>query len=82
MDESGISNAQLGEGGRLNVEAVPGLKACPFCGSDAVALVGSFVRCGNCGATGPFGATAAEAVEKWNERSHLVVDGGRRSAAL
>ena len=39
------------------------LKACPFCGSESVALVGSFVRCGNCGASGPFGCTAEDAIE-------------------
>ncbi len=51
------------------VDVVPALKACPFCGSNAVAVVGSFVRCGNCGAAGPFGATVEAAAEKWNERS-------------
>ncbi len=41
---------------------------CPFCGSTGVAVVGSFVRCGTCGAAGPFGNSEAEAVERWNVR--------------
>ncbi len=51
------------------MDSRPELKACPFCGSPEVALVGSFVRCGSCGAAGPYGATHSEAVERWNERS-------------
>ncbi|MGE5072941.1 MAG: Lar family restriction alleviation protein [Anaerolineae bacterium] len=45
------------------------LKPCPFCGSEAVILIGSSVRCGNCGASGPFGCTAEHALERWNERN-------------
>lgn len=44
------------------------IKPCPFCGSLGVAVVGSFVRCGKCGASGPFGNTEAEAVQRWNDR--------------
>ena len=44
------------------------LKPCPFCGSVRVAIVGSFVRCGRCGAVGPFGCSEAEAAERWNNR--------------
>ncbi len=57
------------------VDVIPVLKACPFCGSNAVAVVGSFVRCGNCGATGPFGATVEAAVENWNERGQAPGNG-------
>ncbi len=52
----------------MKAEVTGGLKACPFCGSEGVAVVGSFVRCGNCGATGPFAISTEEAVQKWNER--------------
>lgn len=44
------------------------IRPCPFCGSFGVALVGSFVRCGSCGAAGPYGLTDAEAIQRWNER--------------
>lgn len=62
------SNGQCNKMGGSTVEVVPMLKACPFCGSTAVAVVGSYVRCGTCGATGPFGATAEDVAENWNER--------------
>jgi len=45
------------------------LKPCPFCGSSGAAVVGSFVRCGNCGAVGPYGYTDLEAIERWNARA-------------
>ena len=45
------------------------LKPCPFCGSVGIAVVGSFVRCGCCGAVGPYGYTEVEAVERWNMRA-------------
>ncbi len=48
---------------------------CPFCGSPGVAVVGSFVRCGTCGAAGPFGNSEAEAVERWNARAGLIQRG-------
>ncbi len=47
------------------------LKPCPFCGSLGVVVVGSFVRCGNCGAVGPYGLTQADAAERWNHRASL-----------
>ncbi len=50
------------------MDSSPELKSCPFCGSQEVALVGSFVRCGSCGAAGPYGASHEEAVQRWNDR--------------
>ncbi len=51
------------------MDDVPELKPCPFCGSLGVAIVGSFVRCGTCGGTGPYGYSDAEATNRWNERT-------------
>jgi Lar family restriction alleviation protein len=56
------------------------LKSCPFCGSEGVVLVGSFVRCGNCGATGPFGRTAEDAIARWNERPGVGIAGSLQTA--
>ena len=53
------------------MDAITELKPCPFCGSSGVALVGSFVRCGRCGAVGPYGFTEIEAVERWNRREAI-----------
>lgn len=50
------------------MEEVIELKPCPFCGSPGVAVVGSFVRCGSCGAVGPYGYTDLEAIDRWNAR--------------
>ncbi len=55
---------------------------CPFCGSPGVAVVGSFVRCGSCGAAGPFGNSEAEAVERWNVRVGIVQRGRADDAPL
>ena len=44
------------------------IKSCPFCGSPGAAVAGSYVRCGSCGAAGPYSCSEAEAVERWNER--------------
>ncbi len=49
------------------------VKACPFCGSQAGVLVDMRVRCGSCGASGPFGVSTTEAIRRWNER---IPDGG------
>ncbi len=62
----------------INMNAVADLRPCPFCGSLAVALVGSFVRCGNCGAVGPYGLTPQEAAARWNDR----VDATKPSAVM
>ena len=50
------------------MDSIVDLKPCPFCGSLSVAIVGSFVRCGGCGAVGPYGYTNEEAAERWNRR--------------
>ncbi len=50
-----------------DMDAIDELEPCPFCGSSGV-LVGSFVRCGKCGAVGPYGSTQAEAADRWNRR--------------
>jgi hypothetical protein len=54
---------------------VPELKPCPFCGSLAVAVAGSFVRRGTCDGAGPYGYSDAEAVYRWNERRVIVPAG-------
>ncbi len=59
------------------MDRIDEIKPCPFCGSLGVALVGSFVRCGSCGAAGPYGYTDAEAVERWNARVAEVVQSSR-----
>lgn len=50
---------------------------CPFCGEephleyDEVSSGGEvYVMCTGCGATGPFGANHAEALERWNSRGN------------
>ena len=48
------------------------MKPCPFCGSLGVTVVGSSVRCGSCGAAGPYGVSDAEAVTRWNERRSIT----------
>ena len=45
---------------------------CPFCGCDKT-FMSDFrglwhIRCANCGAEGPDGATREEAVVRWNRR--------------
>lgn len=57
----------------MDMDALHPIKPCPFCGSEAVTLVGSSVRCGNCGASGPFGGTVEDALGRWNAR-HDVRD--------
>ena len=54
---------------------MPELKACPFCGSLGVAVVGFGARCGTCGAVGPFGPTEEEAARRWNERAKYPAAG-------
>ena len=44
------------------------LKPCPFCGAARSVLRDAVVRCGKCGATGPFGASDELAAIKWNTR--------------
>ncbi len=56
------------------MDAIVELEPCPFCGSSGV-LVGSFVRCGKCGAVGPYGSTQAEAADRWNQRVELLAQG-------
>ncbi len=57
------------------------LKPCPFCGSLGVAVIGSFVRCGSCGAVGPYGYNEREAVRRWNERARLPIPSSICAAA-
>lgn len=50
------------------------LKKCPFCGTKNVIAAGGtatppFVRCNDCGATGPTRQTYEEAIEAWNRRT-------------
>ena len=56
------------------METLPKLKPCPFCGSSAVALVDLTVRCGSCCAVGPFGVSAEQAAQRWNERAEAKFD--------
>lgn len=42
--------------------------ACPFCRSHDLDATGWKVECLSCGAAGPLGHSAADAVELWNER--------------
>lgn len=49
------------------------LNQCPFCGSEYVSLVvdeygDHFAQCLDCGAQGPYKATADKALESWNNR--------------
>ena len=49
------------------------LKKCPFCGKDEGEITHNeymeyFVRCGNCGAMGPWRAHEDDAIEEWNTR--------------
>lgn len=44
------------------------LNPCPFCGSASVALSFFAVRCGTCGASGPFASSDDQAVLRWNDR--------------
>lgn len=48
------------------------LKPCPFCGSDNIYLelgIYAWVRCGGCGAYGPYVTERDDAVRLWNARS-------------
>ncbi len=56
------------------MDTIAELQPCPFCGSSGV-LVGSFVRCGKCGAVGPYGATQAEAADRWTPRVDMLAQG-------
>jgi Lar family restriction alleviation protein len=64
------------------MDAIIELKACPFCGSASVLQVGSYVRCGRCGAAGPYGETDVEARQRWNERSGELSGSGAPQAEL
>jgi len=49
------------------------LKKCPFCGKDEGDIVRNddgdyIVRCGNCGAMGPWRVYEDDAIEEWNTR--------------
>ncbi len=66
----------------VNMDSTVHMLPCPFCGSSGVAVVGSFVRCGTCGAAGPFGNSEAEAVERWNVRVMNVQRGVSRDDPL
>ena len=51
------------------------IRGCPFCGSiDKVSVSGdewgNFMRCGECGAHGPFMYTPDEALIEWNKREN------------
>lgn len=50
-------------------------KPCPFCGSNDIAMSDCYVEfnvcCNNCGAEGPYTASAEEAWEKWNNQKQL-----------
>ena len=54
------------------MQVVPDLKMCPFCGSNHVVYSGYAIHCGDCSATGPFGATEDRASELWNDRSTRI----------
>lgn len=50
-------------------------ETCPFCDADAVSQpvaipggAGFRVKCERCGATGPLGASEADAISRWNTR--------------
>lgn len=62
------------------MDEIAEIKPCPFCGSLGVAVVGPFVRCGSCGAVGPYGHTNGDAVQRWNERARTVPADQRREA--
>ncbi len=59
---------------KRDMDTIAELEPCPFCGSSGV-LVGSFVRCGKCGAVGPYGSTQAEAADRWNQRVDMLAQG-------
>jgi Lar family restriction alleviation protein len=54
------------------------IKNCPFCGSDRVAVVNSFVRdssfieCDGCGAEGPGEPLGTKTFDKWNKRVNPI----------
>jgi hypothetical protein len=48
------------------------LKTCPFCGMNLIVVQYYVVRCGNCGACGPFGSTDEIAADRWNNRPDIA----------
>ena len=66
----------------LHMDDVVEIKPCPFCGSSVAAVIGSFVRCGSCGAVGPYGYTEQEAIARWNARPAEAFLHGTLNAAL
>lgn len=65
------------------MDEVADIKPCPFCGSAVAAVIGSFVRCGSCGAVGPYGYTDQEAITRWNTRpAEAFLHSSLRTAVL
>jgi len=48
-------------------------RPCPFCGNPHTAASYGVVRCGQCGAAGPYGASDDAAISKWNHRAQTTV---------
>lgn len=75
LDPSPYMFRILGEPADYEDMSVAWPDPCPFCGSEQIEIIewdenvhGFWVSCESCGASGPTGATDAEAVERWNNR--------------